>query len=200
MTGRRMRVCFELDGDARFLSHLDQLRLTERALRRSRLGVGFTEGFNPHVRISMPPARPVGVASRGEWFGIWVTDDSEPDDVHRRLAAVFPAGIRIVKVEEGPPPGHDRPTWLTLEVNNGEAAAQAVARSLIESQDDRFRRILCRGATLVMEIKGGESDQRPPRVREFVGLIDSTLTTLGYQEGTGVPVKHSGSTPEHAVD
>jgi radical SAM-linked protein len=50
----------------RYLSHHDTLRLLQRALARAALPVRFSEGFNPHPRISIPLPRPVGIASRAE--------------------------------------------------------------------------------------------------------------------------------------
>ena len=42
--------------ELRFLGHLDYLRTMERAIMRSGLPVAFSEGFNPHMKISMDSA------------------------------------------------------------------------------------------------------------------------------------------------
>jgi radical SAM-linked protein len=52
-----------VEGDLRFLSHLDMLRAMERIVARSRLPLRYTHGFNPHPVLSLPCPRPVGVAS-----------------------------------------------------------------------------------------------------------------------------------------
>ncbi|GAF87148.1 unnamed protein product, partial [marine sediment metagenome] len=55
---------YDVDGDLRFISHHDMLRLFARSLARAALPVRFSEGFNPHPRLSIPLPRPVGVASQ----------------------------------------------------------------------------------------------------------------------------------------
>ena len=47
--------------ELRFLGHLDYLRTMERAIMRSGLPVAFSEGFNPHMKISMDSALGVGL-------------------------------------------------------------------------------------------------------------------------------------------
>lgn len=49
--------------ELRFLGHLDYLRTMERAIMRSGLPVAFSEGFNPHMKISMDSALGVGVTA-----------------------------------------------------------------------------------------------------------------------------------------
>jgi radical SAM-linked protein len=48
---QRWRVVFRRDEAARFLAHLDAMKLWERALRRAGIPVASTEGFNPRLRI-----------------------------------------------------------------------------------------------------------------------------------------------------
>ena len=50
----------------RFISHLDLMRLFQRALRRADLPVTITQGFNPHVKISVNRALKLGVESLDE--------------------------------------------------------------------------------------------------------------------------------------
>ena len=52
------------------LSHLDVMRLLERALRRSQLPVSYSEGFHPLPRITIALALPLGVEAFGEWMEI----------------------------------------------------------------------------------------------------------------------------------
>ena len=57
---------FSVTGDLRFISHRDTIRVFQRALARASLPVRYSEGFNPHPRLSLPLPRPVGVASEAE--------------------------------------------------------------------------------------------------------------------------------------
>jgi radical SAM-linked protein len=48
-----LRIKFQRDREIRFISHLDILRLWQRALHRARIPLAYSEGFSPHPRISM---------------------------------------------------------------------------------------------------------------------------------------------------
>lgn len=94
-------ITFAKTGDVRFLSHLDLVRMLERGLRRSALPLRFTQGFNPHVKISLSDALPVGVESVAEQLLIHLDVEWRAADVRAQLDQVLPAGVRVVSVEAG---------------------------------------------------------------------------------------------------
>ncbi|MBN1872216.1 MAG: DUF2344 domain-containing protein, partial [Candidatus Omnitrophica bacterium] len=49
-------ITLEKKGTMRFISHLDLLRLFQRAARRARLPLKFSQGFSPHPKIKIEPA------------------------------------------------------------------------------------------------------------------------------------------------
>jgi radical SAM-linked protein len=59
------------------------------------LPVRFTEGFNPHPRISIVVPRPVGVASQCEAIVIEFERPVEHDDLLNRLRRQAPRGLTI---------------------------------------------------------------------------------------------------------
>ncbi|MCH9002300.1 MAG: DUF2344 domain-containing protein [Planctomycetes bacterium] len=92
----RWVFAFQVDGDLRFVSHHDMLRLFRRALARAEVPVRFTQGFNPHPRMSLPLPRPVGMASEAEALMIETERDVDPDDMLARLAQHTPADLQMV--------------------------------------------------------------------------------------------------------
>lgn len=50
------------------LSHLNVLKLLERALIRCDVRLKFTEGFNPRPKFTASPAIPLGMSSRSEYL------------------------------------------------------------------------------------------------------------------------------------
>ena len=95
----KWRVELKIKGQLRWLSHLDTLSLIERALRRAKLPVTYSQGFNPHMLISWGPAHPVGLAGDGEYFDIELTDNIN-DFWQKDLNQVLPTGIEIVSVKK----------------------------------------------------------------------------------------------------
>ena len=106
MFRQRLLLTFSADGDIRFLSHHDVMRVLERAVRRASLPVASSQGFNPRPRIAILQARAVGVASDSEFvemdFDGWVG----PENLRRTLAAQLPEGLRLLNVALGDPTQH----------------------------------------------------------------------------------------------
>ena len=67
---RRLRLRFAKAGKVRFTSHRDVARLWERALRRSRLPLSYSQGFVPHPLVSFGLALPTGCESLGEYLDV----------------------------------------------------------------------------------------------------------------------------------
>jgi len=90
-------------GDAvRFLSHLDVLRLFERAVRRAHIPIVFTQGFNPHPKLSFGPSLATGLTSDAEYVDFQIYEGVEPVDLQASLAAQLPLGMEIIAVKRLP--------------------------------------------------------------------------------------------------
>jgi len=96
---QRFRIRFAKKGDLIFLSHLDLVRLFERAVRRAGLPVSMTKGFNPRPRISFPLALALGVESLDEVVEIDLDSWLTAGEMKERLSAQLPSGIEIRRVE-----------------------------------------------------------------------------------------------------
>jgi len=92
---RRYRFSFTKLGDARFLSHRQVMDALERALRAGRIPVRYTEGFNPHVRLSMGPALGVGHEGEAEVFDVDCISQVRRQHV-TAANRLLPAGIEII--------------------------------------------------------------------------------------------------------
>jgi radical SAM family uncharacterized protein len=93
----RHRIAFSKTGDARLLSHRNTMDVLERAIRAAGLPARYTEGFNPHMKLSMGPALALGLESRHEVFDV---DGRErfPGDAAGRINAKLPEGIEVLEV------------------------------------------------------------------------------------------------------
>jgi radical SAM family uncharacterized protein/radical SAM-linked protein len=102
---QRLRFGFARGGSLALLSHLDTLRLLERALRRSELPVSFSGGFHPLPRLQLALPLPLGAEGFGEWMDLEFAQRLDPATVRDRLQAVLPAGFRLLAVAEVPVSG-----------------------------------------------------------------------------------------------
>ena len=97
-TKNTMAIWYAVEGDTRFLSHRDTMRLWQRALTRAEAPVRFSQGFNPHMRLNLALPRSVGMASRAELLIMELTEAWSPEKLISALGGTLPAGISILEV------------------------------------------------------------------------------------------------------
>ena len=94
----RYRITFGKTEAMRFTGHLDLHRTWERTFRRAGLPLAYSEGFNPHPKINIGAALPLGCLSRGDLIDAWLERELEPDEVAASLRGAAPPGIEIEAV------------------------------------------------------------------------------------------------------
>ena len=100
----RMRLSLTKEPEIRFVSHLDLGRALERALRRAKLPIAYSEGFNPHMKISFGSALAVGVSSSDEYVDVEFDEESSSTVFAARLSENLPHGIHLKSLKrfDGP--------------------------------------------------------------------------------------------------
>jgi radical SAM-linked protein len=81
------------------LSHLDLLRLFDRAIRRAAIPIAYTGGFHPGPRIIPANALSLGITSSGEIVDFELTEPLNLNEFQERLSAQLPADMPIYQVE-----------------------------------------------------------------------------------------------------
>jgi len=95
---QRLRIRFSRGEEVKYISHLDLMRFWERALRRARVPLAYSEGFTPHPRISLAAPLALGVTSEAELMDITVTRWVTPHWFTSAISQQLPAGFRILGV------------------------------------------------------------------------------------------------------
>ena len=91
---------FQVLGNMAFLSHLELMKIFRQAFRRSSLEVKFSEGFNPHMKLSFAIAKSVGLESKGELLEIEVKDKIDNKKFQAIINEFLPKGLEVVKIKE----------------------------------------------------------------------------------------------------
>ena len=95
-----IRVKYKKEDEMIFISHLDLQRLLQRAFRRAKINLSYSEGFNPHPKMSYGNALALGVESQGEYVDIEIEDNIEVKEFLERINEQLPDGIKFVKGQE----------------------------------------------------------------------------------------------------
>lgn len=100
LTYFRYRVFYSKSGVARFIGHLDLQSLFAKALKRAKLPVAYSQGFNPHQLLSIAMPLSLGIAGHREIFEIFLTGKIDEVVMTQILDAQMPKGIKIIEVQE----------------------------------------------------------------------------------------------------
>ena len=95
-----IRVKYKKEDEMIFISHLDLQRLLQRAFRRAKINLSYSEGFNPHPKMSYGNALALGVESQDEYVDIENEEDIEVDEFLERINNQLPEGIKFIKGQE----------------------------------------------------------------------------------------------------
>ena len=89
----RLRVFYRKENVARFISEKNFQRMIERTLRRMDVPMKFTEGFNPHPKMSFGPPLPVGIAGLNERFDVFLIKKIDINSFFCLISDILPEGL-----------------------------------------------------------------------------------------------------------
>ena len=125
------RLLFEKTGNAIWISHLDLMRVFQRAFKRADLPLVHSRGFNPRPSVSIALPLSVGVESACELLDFDLEGCEVPcGEMRTRLNDALVAGVKVLEVyEDGRKIKHLAylDCEVTLEYDNGAPQAGEVA-------------------------------------------------------------------------
>lgn len=157
----RLRIRLAKAGLARFLSHLDLQRTIERGLRRAGLPLAFSQGFNPHPRISYASALATGTSSEGEFLDVDLTEPVDPEVFLARANQHLPQGVRLLDAR--PAPGEGDSLMAQINAAAYRLTVEGVEQASLEAAVAAF---LLAGEVVV--VREGRSGSRPVDIRPQV--------------------------------
>ena len=101
----RYYLVFSKAGYAVYTSHLDMQRFFKRAFARAEIELAFSNGFNPHPKMSFAQPLSLGYSSKSEYLEFQTKEELSADSIREKLAAVMPEGIEVLRCEQLPDSG-----------------------------------------------------------------------------------------------
>ncbi len=92
----KLRFCFEKNGTAAYISHLDLLKALQRSFVRANIPVKYSQGFNPHIEMSIVVPLSTGYETRCDLCDLDLTVDELPRNFVEKLNAVMPRGMKAL--------------------------------------------------------------------------------------------------------
>jgi radical SAM-linked protein len=153
---QRWRLVFARDEEARYLSHLDASHLWERAMKRGRIPVAMSEGFNPRPRLVFAAPLPLGMLAEHELADLFVSRRLTRREMRGCLEAGMPRGFRLIDL---------RDEWVGAPALATELVAADYRLTLLGVGEDRLR-------PAVEALLGSESLPRERRREKKVTAYD----------------------------
>ena len=97
---QRLRLTFSRGNELKYISHLDLMRLWQRALRRASIPLVYSQGFSPHPRLSLAIPLAIGMTSSGELMDIFLEHRVSPHFFMNAVSKQLPGGVAISEVVE----------------------------------------------------------------------------------------------------
>jgi len=185
----RWKIDYSIVGDLKFISHHDTIRLFERAFARALFPVRFTEGFNPHPRMTIPLPRPVGIASQAESIIVETTADLELDAWRDRLDRHTPDDLSIRAIRRLALGEKPHPDWVRYQFAPRDALGSDI--------DEQIAAVLGTDTIEVERKKPGDTATKIVDIRPYIMEIRTDGTTIDFsltisQRGTAKPGEIAG--------
>ncbi len=163
----RVWIVFSRDKPLRFLSHLDMIRLWERALRRAGLPLRYSQGYHPHPRLSLALPLAVGMTAEAEHLEVEFLPHVSAEVIRERLTPQLPAGLSLRYVLEAPP-GMPSPA---ARVRGSEIEAEILHPPPYEEVQERVHRFLGAEAVPVEVARAGRKGR--PQVLDLRKTVEA---------------------------
>ncbi len=95
----KYRICYSQGEEVKFISHLDFLRTIVRTFRRAELPVKYSEGFNPHMVMTIGLPLSVGTTSVCDCLEVELTEDIDIPAAIDKINAAAPRGIKVLGIK-----------------------------------------------------------------------------------------------------
>jgi len=170
------RLLFEKTGSAVWMSHLDLMRLFQRAFKRADMPLKHTQGFNPRPSVSIALPLSVGVESVCELLDFDLDGVSIPcDEITQRLNRCLVDGVQVHATYENGRKLRDLALLdctVTLEYDRG---VPSDAKASIEALFAR------ESVTVVKKTKNGMQDQDIIPMIRRIQVVQTDANTLELQ-------------------
>ncbi len=169
----RIRFSFARHDALKHISHLDMMRLFQRALRRSDLPLVYSEGYNPHLRFNLALPLPVNVTASEEYGEIFLSGPVTVDYFAQALREQIPEGLVITGAKALDHSAPLLPSLISAALYRASLQAVKERRPDFEQYQEALKRLMARDEILTARNKKKHKKQKKQKkgyvnVRPFI--------------------------------
>ena len=175
---------FSKKGKLRFIGHLDLMAIFERAVRISNIPVWYSEGFNPHPKISVPQPLPLGAECEADILTVRIYWPCDEKSIIEAMNKALPKNIRLNSVK------------IIEEEKRISQPTKSVYRLTVENANinelkSTAEKILAKDEILAERVK--DKSTKTINLRDLIEDIktdeNNITVTLPHLKNTGKPIE-----------
>lgn len=149
---RKVRIRYRKTAYARYLSHLDLIRIFERAARQAHVPVLYSQGFNPHPKLSFGPPLSLGYTSEAEYLDMELDAAFDVTLLTDSINPFLPDGLQLLEAREI----QSKTQALAAVINTAEYEVDLAPFGSAEQDFDQALETLLRSEAIEVErrVKG----------------------------------------------
>ena len=93
-----MKIRLEFEKNIRYISHLELMKAIQKILKRTGLKIKYSQGYNPHIILSVANPIPVGVCGKSEFADFELENDMDEAELLKLLTEASPVGFVPKKI------------------------------------------------------------------------------------------------------
>ena len=94
-----MKIRLQFEKNIKYISHLDLMKAVQKILKRTGYPLKYSEGFNPHMVLSIANPLPLGIVGKQEFMDFELkTDSLSFGELKEKLRLASPEGIVPVEI------------------------------------------------------------------------------------------------------
>ena len=94
---QRIKIKYTKGEQVKYISHRDLMRSFFRAIRRAKIPIAYSQGFNPHMKVSWGQALKVGQSSLSEEAILQIDGWLRPNELKERLNQNLALGLAVLE-------------------------------------------------------------------------------------------------------
>lgn len=175
-----IRIRFTRGEKVKFISHLDLMKVFERAIRRSGLPIAYSKGFNPHPQMVFGLPLGVGMTSEGEYADFELVQEITPGRFMERLNESLPEDIRVTASAE-----KNTKDNIMASIAGADYIMELFTNELITADTlrQKVKELLSRDSIKVMKEGKGKDGRQTLRETEIRPL----MLDVSFEEMRNVP-------------
>lgn len=169
-----IRIRFVRGEEVKYISHLDLMKVFERAARRAEVPIFYSQGFNPHPQMVFGLPLSVGVTSEAEYADIKLREDMEPEKMKNSLNGSLPEGIKIINASRKTSNANIMADIAMASYDVLAASEQKLGPDDIGRYVDEFLRM-----PEIMAVKEGKHGVKEINIRPMIHRLEGKVLSAG---------------------